>query len=153
MKLKRIDHIGVVVNDLAAAKDFFVDFGFTVQGEAEEQSELLDKVTGVKGSRSQIVFLQAPNGQINLELSKFISPAEGSEPQEHFIYSHGMQHLAFVVENIEEIVATMKQKGYEVFVDTYNYENVYKLCYFRGPEGIIIELAEQLSEQKLPAES
>src|SRR6266704_1578293 len=146
MKIQRIDHIGVVVNDLAKAKAFFIDFGFTVQGEAEEQSELLDKVVGLKGAKSQIVFLQAPNGQINLELSKFLYPADKSGVQEHFIYSHGMQHLAFVVEDIEDIVATVKQKGYEVFVDTYNYENMYKLCYFRGPEGIIIELVEQLSE-------
>jgi catechol 2,3-dioxygenase-like lactoylglutathione lyase family enzyme len=146
MKIKRIDHIGVVVNDLEAAKQFFLDFGFKAQGEAEEQSELLDKVTGVKNSKSRIVFLQAPGEQITLELSKFLHPADKTEPQENFIYSHGMQHLAFVVENIEEIVATVKQKGYEVFVDTYNYEDMYKLCYFRGPEGIIIELAEKLSE-------
>lgn len=144
MKIQRIDHIGVVVNDLAAAKQFFLDFGFTVQGEAEEQSALLDKVTGIKDSKSQIVFLQAPNGQINLELAKFLHPAAKSAVQENAIYSHGMQHLAFVVDNIEDIVASVKQKGYEIFVDNYNYENTYKLCYFRGPEGIIIELAEQL---------
>src|SRR3954466_2997019 len=101
MKILRIDHIGVVVNDLGAAKEFFLDFGFTVQGEAEEQSELLDKVTGLKDSKSQIVFLQAPNGQINLELSKAIHPADKSSAQEDFIYSHGIRHLAFVVENIE----------------------------------------------------
>jgi catechol 2,3-dioxygenase-like lactoylglutathione lyase family enzyme len=146
MKIQRIDHIGVVVNDLAAAREFFLDFGFTVQGEAEEQSELLDKVTGLKNSKSQIVFMQAPNGQINLELSKFIHPADKSGVQQSNIYSHGMQHLAFVVEDIEGIVADMRQKGYEVFVDTYNYENAYKLCYFRGPEGIIIELVEQLQK-------
>lgn len=146
MKIKRIDHIGVVVNDLAAAKQFFVDFGFTVQGEAEEQSELLDKVTGVAKSKSRIVFLEAPGGQINLELSTFVHPADESKDAEHFIYSHGMQHLAFVVENIKGIVARMKEKGYEMIVDTYNYENAYKLCYFRGPEGIIIELAEQLAK-------
>jgi catechol 2,3-dioxygenase-like lactoylglutathione lyase family enzyme len=145
MKIKRIDHIGVVVNDLAAAKEFFLGFGFTVEGEAEEQSELLDKVTGFKNAKSQIVFMQAPNGQINLELAKFIQPSDKLDIPENYIYSHGMRHLAFVVDNIEGIVATMKEKGYEVFVDTYDYENVYKLCYFRGPEGIIIELAEQLS--------
>ena len=144
MKIKRIDHIGIVVNDLAKAKAFFADFGFTVQGEAEEQSELLDKVVGLQNSKSQIVFMQAPNGQINLELAKFLNPADKSGVQENFIYSHGMQHLAFVVENIEDIVATVKQKGWEVFVDVYNYENTYKLCYFRGPEGIILELVEQL---------
>lgn len=146
MKIQRIDHIGVVVHDLDAAKQFFLDFGFTVQGEAEEQSELLDKVTGVKNAKSRIVFLQAPDGQINLELATFLNPADKSGAQEHSIYSHGMQHLAFVVENIEDIVATMKQKDYEIIVDTYNYENMYKLCYFRGPEGIIIELAEQLQQ-------
>ncbi len=144
MKIQRIDHIGVVVNDLAAAKEFFQYFGFTVKGESEEQSELLDKVTGFKNAKSEIIFMQAPDGQINLELAKFLHPADKSEIQENLIYSHGIQHLAFVVQNIEDIVATMKQKGYEVFVDTYNYENTYKLCYFRGPEGIIIELAEQL---------
>jgi catechol 2,3-dioxygenase-like lactoylglutathione lyase family enzyme len=79
-------------------------------------------------------------------LAKFLDPADKSAVQENFIYSHGMQHLSFVVENIEDIVATVKRKGYEVFVDTYNYENTYKLCYFRGPEGIIIELAEQLQK-------
>lgn len=144
MKIQRIDHIGVVVNDLAKAKEFFQDFGFTIQGEAEEQSELLDKVTGVKNAKSHVVFLQAPNGQITLELAKFLHPADKSAVHENFIYSHGMQHLAFVVEDIESIVATVKQKGYEVLVDTYNYENMYKLCYFRGPEGIILELAEKL---------
>jgi catechol 2,3-dioxygenase-like lactoylglutathione lyase family enzyme len=146
MKIQRIDHISVVVDDLAAAKEFFLDFGFTVQGEAEEQSELLDKVTGFKNAKSQVVFLQAPNGQINLELAKFLHPEDKSGAQENFIYSHGIQHLAFVVEYIEDIVATVKQKGYEVFVDTYNYKNAYKLCYFRGPEGIIVELAEKIGE-------
>jgi catechol 2,3-dioxygenase-like lactoylglutathione lyase family enzyme len=146
MKIKRIDHIGVVVNDLAAAKEFFVDFGFTVQGEAEEQSELLDKVTGFKNAKSHIVFLQAPGNQINLELTQFINPSDKAPIPENFIYSHGMQHLAFVVDDIESVVASMKQKGYEVFVDTYNYEDIYKLCYFRGPEGIILELAEELAK-------
>jgi catechol 2,3-dioxygenase-like lactoylglutathione lyase family enzyme len=146
MKIQRIDHIGVVVNDLAVAKQFFLDFGFTVQGEAEEQSKLLDQVTGFKNAKSQIVFLQAPNGQINLELSKFLYPTDKSENHENSIYLRGMQHLAFVVENIEDIIATVKQKGYEVFVDNYNYENMYKLCYFHGPEGIIIELVEELQK-------
>jgi catechol 2,3-dioxygenase-like lactoylglutathione lyase family enzyme len=142
--IKRIDHIGIVVNDLVKAKEFFADFGFIVQGEAEEQSDLLDKVTGVKNAISRIVFLEAPNGQINIELSTFIQPAITSVIPENFIYSHGIRHIAFVVENIEAIVTSVKQKGYEVFVDTYDYENVYKLCYFRGPEGIILELAEKL---------
>jgi catechol 2,3-dioxygenase-like lactoylglutathione lyase family enzyme len=144
MKIQRIDHIGVVVDDLEEAKAFFLDFGFTVQGEAEEQSELLDKVVGVKGAKSHIVFLQAPNNQITLELTKFLLPADEPPPKETHMYSRGIKHIAFVVENIEDVVTTVKQKGWEVFVDIYNYENTYKLCYFHGPENIIIELAEKL---------
>jgi catechol 2,3-dioxygenase-like lactoylglutathione lyase family enzyme len=146
MKIQQIDHIGIVVNDLSAAKEFFLDFGFTVQGEAEEQSELLDKVTGFKDAKSQIIFMTAPSEQINLELAKFINPAGKTDVPQSFIYSHGIQHIAFVVENIEDIVTAMEQKGYGLIIDTYNYKNAYKLCYFRGPEGIIIELAEQLKK-------
>jgi catechol 2,3-dioxygenase-like lactoylglutathione lyase family enzyme len=144
MKIQRIDHIGVVVNDLVAVKEFFLDLGFTLQGEAEEQSELLDKVMGFKNAKSQVVFLQAPNGQITLELSKILQPAVQPELHENFIYSPGIRHLAFVVDDIESMVAMVKQKGCEVFVDVYNYKDIFKLCYFRGPEGIILELAERL---------
>ncbi len=144
MKIQRIDHISVVVDDLAVAKEFFLDFGFTIQGEAEEQSELLDKVVGLKGAKSQIVFLQAPNNQITIELTKFLYPADEPAAKEIFMYSRGIKHIAFVVDHIEDIVTTIKQKGWEVFVDVYNYKNIYKLCYFHGPEGIIIELAEKL---------
>jgi catechol 2,3-dioxygenase-like lactoylglutathione lyase family enzyme len=144
MKLKHIDHIGVVVNDLAAAKQFFLDLGFTVQGEAEEQSELLDKVVGIKGARSQVVFLQAPDGETKLELTKFLNPADKAVEQESVMYGHGYKHIALVVEGIDEIVGSLKAKGMDVFVDVYNYQDVYKLCYFRGPEGILVELAEEL---------
>lgn len=118
--------------------------GFTVQGEAEEQSELLDKVVGIDGARSQIVFLQAPDGQTKLELTKFLNPADKAIPTESVMYGHGYKHIALVVEGIDEIVADLKAKGFDIFVDVYNYQNVYKLCYFRGPEGIIVELAEEV---------
>jgi catechol 2,3-dioxygenase-like lactoylglutathione lyase family enzyme len=142
MKLKHIDHIGVIVNDLKAAKEFFLDLGFTVQGEAEEQSELLDKVVGIEGARSQIVFLETPGGQTKLELTKFLNPADKAVPAESVMYGHGYKHIALVVEGIDEIVEGLKAKGMDVFVDVY--QDVYKLCYFRGPEGLIIELAEEL---------
>lgn len=142
MKLKHIDHIGVIVNDLAAAKEFFVGLGFEVTGEADEQSELLDRVTGVKNSHSQIVFLTAPDGQINLELAKFVHPTGKSVEHKSEMYDHGYQHIALVVEGIDEMAAGLKAEGYDVFVDVYDFQGVYKLCYLRGPEGIIVELAE-----------
>jgi len=144
MKLKHIDHIGVIVNDLEAAKEFFVGLGFTAQGEAEEQGDLLDKVAELKGAHSRIVFLQAPGGQTKLELAKFIVPADKSVEQQTAIYSHGYQHICLVVEGIDEVVKDLKQKDVDIFVDVYNYQDVYKLCYLRGPEGIIVELGEEL---------
>lgn len=147
MKLKHIDHIGVIVNDLEAAKTFFLDLGFTLQGESEEQSELLDKVVGIKGARSQVVFLATPGGQTKLELTKFLKPSEEAVPTESVMYGHGYKHIALVVEGIDEIVEELKAKGTDIFVDVYNFQNVYKLCYLRGPEGLIIELAEELTDQ------
>lgn len=145
MKLKHIDHIGVVVNDLEAAKQFFLDLGFTVMGEADEKdSDLLDRVIGIKGAHSQVVFLQTPGGQTKLELTKLLNPAGEAKPAESVIYGHGYKHIALVVEGIDEIVADLKTKGMDIFVDIYNYQDVYKLCYFRGPEGLIVELAEEL---------
>jgi len=145
MKLKYIDHIGVVVNDLAAAKQFFLDLGFTIMGEAEEKnSELLDKVMGISGAHSQIVFLQTPGGETKLELTKFLNPSEGAVPAESVMNGHGYKHISLIVEDIDEIAAGLKAKGFDVFVDVYNYQDVYKLCYFRGPEGILVEMAEGL---------
>lgn len=146
MKLKNIDHIGVVVNDLKTAKDFFLDIGFVVQGEAEEQSDLLDKVIGIEGARSRIVFLQAPDGQTKLELTQFLVPVTQAAEQESVMYGHGYKHIALLVEGIDEIVERLKARGADIFVDVYNYQNVYKLCYLRGPEGILVELAEELTE-------
>jgi catechol 2,3-dioxygenase-like lactoylglutathione lyase family enzyme len=144
MILKHIDHIGVIVNNLEAAKEFFVDLGFRVQGEAEERGELLDALVGLQGAHSRVVFLEAPSGQTKLELAKFLNPADKSVEQKSAIYAHGYQHIALVVEDIENIVKEVKQKGMDIIVDVYNFQDVYKLCYFRGPEGIIIELAEEL---------
>jgi catechol 2,3-dioxygenase-like lactoylglutathione lyase family enzyme len=145
MKLKYIDHIGVIVNDLETAKKFFLDLGFTIMGEADEKnSELLDKVVDIKGAHSQIVFLEAPGGGSKLELTKFLNPADEAIPAESVMYGHGYKHISLVVEGIDEIVKDLKAKGMDIFVDIYNYQNVYKLCYFRGPEGLLVELAEEL---------
>lgn len=144
MKLKYIDHIGVIVNDLQAAKQFFLDLGFTVMGEADEKSELLDKVVGIKDAHSQVVFLQTPDGETKLELTKFLNPADEVTPAESVMYAHGYKHISLVVEGIDEIVADLKAKGFDIFVDIYNYQDAYKLCYFRGPEGILVELTEVL---------
>jgi catechol 2,3-dioxygenase-like lactoylglutathione lyase family enzyme len=144
-KVQNIDHIGMVVSDFEQAKEFFEDFGFVVIGEQDEQSELLDKVTGIKGAKSHLAFMESPNGQLKLELATFLNPPTQSRTEANHIYSPGMQHIALVVEDIDEIVEAVRQKGRELITEIENYENIYKLCYFRGPEGIILELVERLN--------
>jgi catechol 2,3-dioxygenase-like lactoylglutathione lyase family enzyme len=144
MKIQRIDHVGVIVNDLPAAKAFFLDFGLEAQGEGELEGEWLDQIVGLKNVRTAFVFLSMPDGQANLELIKYYRPSDKSGIQHPIANTLGIRHIAFVVDDIEAVVAKLKQKCVELIGEIINYENEYKLCYVRGPEGIILELAEQI---------
>ena len=144
MKIHKIDHIGIIVQDLAAAKDFFLDLGLEVQGEAELEGELLERVTALKDAKTEIVMMRTPDGETSLELATVLAPLDKKGVQYPAANSLGIRHIAFVVEDIEAIVAKLKKKGVEVFSEIQNYQNTYKLCYFRGPEGIILELAERI---------
>jgi catechol 2,3-dioxygenase-like lactoylglutathione lyase family enzyme len=143
MKIRHIDHVGINVENLEAAKTFFVDLGFMVMGETVMQGELVDRVTGLKDVKDDLVMLQAPDGQLNLELVKFHYPADKAGIQPTRANTLGLRHLCFVVEGLDDIVATLQSKGYPLIGEVQVYRNVYKICYIKGPEGIIIELAEQ----------
>ncbi|MBU8915810.1 VOC family protein [Neobacillus sp. 114] len=142
MKIHRIDHVGIIVNDLTAAKEFFVDFGLEVQGEWE--GKWIDQVVGLNDVKVACVGLRAPDGQAWIELIKFYSSSDEREIQQPFANTLGMQHIAFAVEDIEAVVAKLKKKGTEIFSGIQQYEDSYKLCFVRGPEGIILELAEKI---------
>lgn len=144
MKIQRIEHVGVVVDDLPAAKAFFLDFGLEVQGEGEGEGELLDQVVGLHDAKTAFVMLGTPDGQAYIELVKFYTPSDEKGIQQSFANTLGIRHITFAVEDIEAIVAKLKKKGTEIFSEIQTYENMYKLCYVRGPEGIILELAEQI---------
>ncbi len=144
MKIQRIDHVGIIVNDLPAAKAFFLDLGLEVQGEGELEGAWLDQIVGLKNAKTALVYLRMPDGQAGLELVKFYRPSDESGIQPSSANTFGIRHIAFVVDDIEAVVARLKQKGVELFSEIQTYENEYKLCYVRGPEGIILELAEQL---------
>ena len=144
MKIRRIDHVGIIVDDLPAAKAFFLDFGLEVLGEGDLEGALIDRVVGLEGVKTAIVMLRAPDGQANIELVKFYAPSDAQGIQRPFANTLGIRHIAFAVEDIEAIVARLKERGVEVFSEIQNYENTYKLCYIRGPEGMILELAEQI---------
>jgi catechol 2,3-dioxygenase-like lactoylglutathione lyase family enzyme len=145
MKIHKIDHVGIVVNDLAAAKAFFLDLGLDVQGEAELEGSLVDQVVGLHDVKTAIVWLRSPDGQAALELIKFYTPSDEKGAQHSSANTLGLRHIAFAVEDIEAIVAKLKKNGTEIFSEIQNYEDSYKLCYVRGPEGIILELAEQIN--------
>ncbi|KQL52713.1 glyoxalase [Heyndrickxia shackletonii] len=144
MKIHRIDHVGVIVNDLPAAIDFFLVLGLKVLGEAEVKGEWVERIIGLNDVRETVVMLGMPDGQATLELVKFHTPSDQIGVQQSFANTLGIGHIAFAVEDIEAIVTKLKQKGAELFGEILNYENAYKLCYVRGPEGIILELAEEI---------
>ena len=144
MKIHRIDHVGVIVNDLSAAKDFFLDFGLEVQGEWEMEGDLINQVFGLNDVKVACVGLGTPDGQVWIELIKFYTPSDEREIQQPFANTLGIRHIAFAVEDIEAVVAKLKKKGTEIFSEILHYEESYKLCYCSGPEGIILELAEKI---------
>ncbi|EKN70035.1 glyoxalase [Neobacillus bataviensis LMG 21833] len=144
MKIQRIDHVGINVNDLSAAKEFFLNFGLEVQGEWEMEGELMDQVFGLNDVRVACVGLGTPDGQAWIELIKFYRPTDERVIQQPFANTPGIRHIAFAVEDIEAVVAKLKKKSPEISSEILQYEDSYKLCYVRGPEGIILELAEQI---------
>jgi catechol 2,3-dioxygenase-like lactoylglutathione lyase family enzyme len=143
MTIKRMDHVGVVVDDLAAATAFFVELGLELQGEGQVEGEWVDRVVGLEGIRAQIVMLQTPDGHGRLELTKFQAPsAEGAEHAPP--NTLGIRHLAFAVDDIDAAVAGLRGRGAELVGQVERYKDSYRLCYVRGPEGIIVELAERI---------
>jgi catechol 2,3-dioxygenase-like lactoylglutathione lyase family enzyme len=144
MKIKHVDHIGINVENLEAAKIFFTDLGFTVVGETTMQGELVERVTGLPDVKDDIVMLQAPDGQLHLELVRFHHPVDKAGIQPSSANTLGLRHLCFEVEDLAGIVTSVKQKGHKLVGEIQTYEDLWKLCYIRGPEGIILELAEQI---------
>ena len=139
-----MDHVGVVVDDLAAATEFFVELGLVVQGQASLEGGLVDRVVGLEGVRSKIVMMETPDGSGRLELTKFRSPTNQGGDRHAPPNSPGIRHVSFAVEDIDAMVAGLRARGAALVGELVRYEDMYRLCYVRGPEGIIVELAEQI---------
>src|SRR5687768_16814851 len=142
MKLHRIDHVGIIVNDLPAAKAFFLDLGFEMMGEGKVEGEWVERIIGLQDVKEEVAMLRTPDGEANIELIKFYTPSDEKGMQRPLANTLGIRHIAFAVEDIEAIVAKLKKHGAELVGEILTYEKTYKLCYIRGPEGIILELAE-----------
>ncbi len=140
-----MEHVGIVVDDMAAAIDFFVALGLELEGEGEVEGEWADRVIGVEGTRSRIAMLKSPDGSSSIELSKFLSPEVREGEPEAPTNTLGLRHLSFLVDDVDEALARLEPHGAELVGEVENYRNIYRLCYVRGPAGTIVELAEELS--------
>ena len=139
-----MDHVGIVVDDLAAATEFFLELGLKLQGEAQLEGRVVDRIVGLEGVRTQFAFLRTPDGLGGLELIKFHAPSHQHDSPRAQANTPGIRHLAFAVENIEDVIAALRARGAELVGELERYEDSYQLCYLRGPEGIIVELAEKI---------
>ena len=147
MTVKRMDNVGIVVENLDAAIAFFVELGLTLEGRMPIEGEWAGRVTGVRGQRVEIAMLRTPDGHSRLELSRFDAPAIASDHRTAPVNSLGYLRVMFAVEDIDDTLARLGKLGATLVDEVVNYANVYRLCYIRGPEGILIGIAQQLTEK------
>jgi len=144
MTIQRMENVGIVVDDLAAAMTFFVELGLKVLGEGPVEGDWVDRVVGLEGVRVDIAMLETADGNGRLELMKFHAPPVRVGDQHAPPNTLGIRRIAFAVDDIDAAVAGLRARGTELVGEVERYEDSYRLCYVRGPEGIIVMLAEQL---------
>ncbi len=145
MTIKRLDHVSVVVEDLAAGIDFFTALGMTIEGQMPVEGPWVDRVNGIEGVQVDIVMMRTPDGHGKLELTKFRNPKLiEMEPAIAPPNAPGLRSVMFTVESVEDTVARLRATGGELIGEVAQYENLYRLCYMRGPGHIIVALAEEL---------
>ena len=146
MTIQRMDNVGIVVEDLDAAIAFFTELGMELEGQAQIEGRWADRTVGLDGVRCDIAMMRTPDGHGRVELAKYHSPAPiGTGPRNPPHNTLGMHRVMFAVDDIEDVVARLRAHGAELVGELARYGDSYRLCYVRGPEGIIVGLAEQLS--------
>jgi catechol 2,3-dioxygenase-like lactoylglutathione lyase family enzyme len=145
MTIKRMDHVGVVVDDLEAATAFFTELGMELVGTGPAEGRWIDRIVGLDGVRVQVAFMRTPDGHGQLELTKFHTPTATTAEPNAPANTLGIRRIMFAVDDIEDVVARLRAHGAELIGEVEQYEDSYRLCYVRGPQGIIISLSEQLS--------
>lgn len=144
MTVKRMDNVGIVVEDLDAAIDFFTELGLELEGRAPIEGDWADGVTGLREMRVEIAMLRTPDGHSRLELSRFLAPPVIADHRGAPVNSLGYLRVMFTVEDINETLARLEQRGATLVGEVVQYADSYRLCYIRGPEGILIGLAQEL---------
>ena len=145
MTLQRMDNVLIVVDDLEAAKAFFAELGMELDGETQVEGPWVDSTVGLNDVRADIAMMRTPDGHGRVELSKFHTPpAVRAEPELAPANTLGIRRIMFAVDHLDDVVARLRSHGAELVGEIAQYEDIYRLCFVRGPEGIIIGLSEQL---------
>jgi len=144
MTIKRMDNVGIVVDDLKAAIAFFVELGLELDGEATVEGLWVDRIVGLDGVRNDIAMMRTPDGHSRLELIKFYTPPATTAEPNAPVNTLGYRRIMFAVDDIKDVLARLQAHGAELVGEVVQYEDSHLLCYVRGPEGIIVALAEQL---------
>lgn len=147
MTVQRMDNVGIVVEDIKAAIDFFTELGLVLEGRMPIEGEWAGRVTGVRGQRVEIAMMKTPDGHCRIELSRFNSPAIVSDHRTAPVNSLGYLRVMFTVDDIDDTLSRLSKLGATVVDEVVDYEDIYRICYIRGPEGILIGLAQQLGQQ------
>jgi catechol 2,3-dioxygenase-like lactoylglutathione lyase family enzyme len=146
-KLLRMDNVGIVVESLDAASTFFTELGLHVEGRGTIEGEWAGRVTGLGSQKVEVVMMVTPDGHSRLEISRFLSPSAMADHRTAPVNALGYLRVMFAVKDIDDVVSRLSKHGAQLVGEMVQYENVYRLCYIRGPEGILIGLAEPLNEQ------
>ena len=144
MAVKRMDNVGIVVQDLDAAIAFFTELGLTLEGRAPVEGDWADGVTGLRGMRVEIAMMRTPDGHSRLELSQFLTPPTVADHRNAPVNALGYLRVMFAVEDIDETLERLRKRGAQLVGEVVQYKDAYRLCYIRGPEGLLLGLAQEL---------
>lgn len=146
MTIKRMDNVLIVVDDLDAVIEFFIELGMELEGRAPAEGRWVERVIGIDDVRQEVAMLRTPDGHGRVELAMFRAPAAiSAAPPDAPVNTLGIRRIMFAVDDIDDVVARLRGHGAELVGEVARYENLYRLCYVRGPEGILVGLAEQLT--------
>jgi len=144
-RIQRFDHVGITVEDLDVVTAFFVELGFEVEGRTFLEGAFLDTVIGIPGSRTEMVMLKPPDGGTRLELTRFVRPEPEPGSPEAMAIRLGLSNVSFEVTDLDAIVDRLTAEGYQLIGGVGEYEDMWRMASVRGPEGIIVNLAERTS--------
>ena len=147
MTVKRMDNVGIVVEDLDGAIEFFTELGLQLEGRAPVEGDWADGVTGLRHQRVEVAMMRTPDGHSRLEISRFFAPPVVADHRSAPVNALGYLRVMFAVDDIDDTLARLAQRGATLVGRVVRYEDAYRLCYIRGPEGILLGLAEQLGPQ------